>query len=82
MSAEVSMLHVNTIREVHYVKVIHYKKWSIYKRLGIRPEEKWGGYYSTLGEKRISQLPKQNTQGKSNDEIFFRFLKFILNKIC
>jgi len=48
-----------------------YKRWSTYKRLGIRPEEKWGGYYSTLGEKRISQLPKQNTQGRSNDEVYF-----------
>lgn len=48
----------------------NYKDWTVYKRLGIRPEQRWSGYPNEYTEKTISKLPKKNALGYSNLEIY------------
>lgn len=53
---------------------VNYGEWSIFRRMGIRPEQKWGGYPNEYSEKTISTLPKKNTLGYSNTEIYLAHL--------
>ncbi|MDP2923297.1 MAG: hypothetical protein Q8O30_06220, partial [Candidatus Omnitrophota bacterium] len=41
----------------------NYRDWAIYRELGIRPEEEWGGYPPGYTQKIISKLPQKNTLG-------------------
>lgn len=43
-----------------------YKDWTIFHRLGIRPEQHWGGYPGGYPEEKIARLPKKNSLGLSN----------------
>lgn len=47
-----------------------YKDWTIYKRLGVRPEQRLGGYPNEYSEKTISKLPQRSNLGYSNSEIY------------
>jgi len=52
----------------------NYKDWTVYRRLGIRPEQQWSGYPNEYTEKTISKLPSKNTLGYSNLEIYLNSL--------
>ncbi len=48
----------------------NYRDWAIYRRLGIRPEQKWGDYPAGYAEKTISKLPGKNTLGYNQTIIY------------
>ncbi len=41
-----------------------YKDWTVFHRLGIRPEQQWGGYPGNYGRGTLSRLPRKNTLGR------------------
>lgn len=47
-----------------------YKDWIIYRDLGIPPQANWNGYPGGYSEKTISLMPKRNTLGFNNWDIY------------
>ena len=47
-----------------------YRDWVIFRKFGIRPEEKWGGYSPLIPERTIAKLPKRNMLGYDQNTIY------------
>lgn len=47
-----------------------YKDWTISHQLGIRPEQRWGGYPGGYSPAVIARLPRRETLGQSNETYY------------
>ena len=47
-----------------------YREWTTYHHLGIRPEQRWGGYTNEYTPGTIARLPRTNTLGYTNSQIY------------
>ena len=47
-----------------------YKEWTVFHQLGIRPEQRWGGYPGGYSSTVIARLPPRETLGHDNETYF------------
>jgi hypothetical protein len=47
-----------------------YREWTTYHQLGIRPEQRWRGYPNEYTPATIARLPRTNTLGYTNSQIY------------
>jgi len=47
-----------------------YREWTTYHHLGIRPQQSWGGYTNEYTPGTIARLPRTNTLGYTNSQIY------------
>jgi hypothetical protein len=54
-----------------------YKDWSIFQRLGIRPEQRWGAYTGDYNQEVVARLPKRNYLGYDIGQVYFYSLRAV-----
>ena len=47
-----------------------YREWTTYHHLGIRPEQHWRGYTNEYAPATVARLPRTNTLGYTNSQIY------------
>ncbi len=49
---------------------VRYRDWTTYHNIGIRPEQHWRGYPNEYAPGTIARLPRTNTLGYTNSQIY------------
>ena len=65
---------VNQVTQYSSLTTKNYKDWALFRRTGIRPEQKLSIYNSAYTKKTIARLPKRNSLGMTPDVVYFYIL--------